>query len=113
MFLSCLNSCDARARSGIALSMDDIYASISSDASSGSNTLGGISNALIGLGLTVGAAQQALQVVAQQTSNPQQLQVLNGELSYLSTYQPTPSRSWVLPLVIGLGLLWLVAGKKT
>lgn len=94
--------------------MSDIYASIATDAGSGSATLGEISSALLNLGLTVEAARMALTTVANNVgSNPQQLATINAELNYLNTYGGTPNRNtWVLPVVIGAVLLWAVTRKN-
>lgn len=97
--------------------MADIYALISSDAASGSSSLGEISTALLNLGLTVESARGALNTVAANVgSDPQQLAAINAELNYLNTYGGSigtarSSSTWLL--VIGAGLLvWAIVGAS-
>ncbi len=114
--LSCLNCLSAQRRPGMAFAMSDIYASISGELSSGSTTLGEISQGLLALGLTTEAARTALNTVASGLQgNPQQMAALQAELNYLNTYGSTPPSSsrWILPaLLIGGLIFWAMQEKK-
>ncbi len=98
-------------------SMSDLYASISTEAGSGSATLGEISQGLLALGLGVEAARGALQTVAVNVQgNPQQLAAINAELNYLNTYGAgalPDRRNWIVPaLIVGGLILWAMNEKK-
>lgn len=101
--------------------MSDIYASIASDAGSGSNSLGEISTALLNLGLTVEAARNALNTVAINVgSDPQQLAAINAELNFLNTYgagattvfASSSAGKWILPIIVIGGLVWYFSRKS-
>ncbi len=113
--LACLDTFSyATARGGVGWSMSDLYASIATDAGSGSATLGEISTALLNLGMGVEAARQMLTTVRNNVgSNPQQLAALNAELNYLNTYGTTPPRNtWLLPVIVGAAVLYFALSEK-